>query len=297
LVENGVTRFTAFDNTSSNISTALGYTHEFTDRLSFKANAGTAFRAPNTAELGSNGVHEGTFRYEVGNPNLSPERSYQTDAAFEYNNDKVSASLGIYNNYIHNFIYAANTAGDNITITDDNGNPQLYPIYRYTQVNANLYGVEASLTLHPVRYIHLDNTFGYTHAQNTTLGRPLSFIPAGNMHNNIRFEPQIGKLKDSYISFGLDNYFAQNRIDAAFETPTSAYTLINASIGTTIAFGKQKVKVYVAGNNLGNKKYYDALSRLKPGRLDQTNPTLGVYNPGRNITFGINIPFVLAKMN
>ncbi|GAB3909823.1 TonB-dependent receptor [Mucilaginibacter boryungensis] len=297
LVENGTTRFTAFDNNASNVSTAIGYTHEFTDRLSFKANAGTAFRAPNTAELGSNGVHEGTFRYEVGNPNLSPERSYQTDAAFEYDNDKVSASLGIYNNYIHNFIYAANAAGDNITVTDNNGNPQLYPIYRYTQVNANLYGVEASLTLHPVRYIHLDNTFGYTHAQNTTLGRPLSFIPAGNMHNTIRFEPKIGKLKDSYISFGLDNYFAQNRFDAAFETPTSAYTLINASVGTTVAFGKQKVKIYVAGNNLSDKKYYDALSRLKPGRLDQTNPTLGVYNPGRNITFGINIPFVLAKMN
>jgi iron complex outermembrane receptor protein len=297
LVEGGVTRFTAFDNTSSNVSTALGYTHEFNDQLSFKANAGTAFRAPNTAELGSNGVHEGTFRYEIGNPNLSPERSYQADAALQYDTNVISASLGIYNNYIHNFIYAANTAGDNITITDDNGNPQLYPVYRYTQVDANLYGVETSLTLHPVSYIHLDNTFGYTHAQNTTLDRPLSFIPAGNMHNTIRFEPKIGKLKESYISFGLDNYFAQNRFDAAFETPTNAYTLINASVGTTVVVGKQKVRVYIAGNNLEDKKYYDALSRLKPGRLDQTDPTLGVYNPGRSITFGISIPFVLAKMN
>lgn len=293
--EDGSVRFAPFTNTSSNVSTALGFTHEFSQKLSFKANAGTAFRAPNTAELGSNGIHEGTFRYEVGNPNLAPERSYQTDAAFQYDDNVVSASLGVYNNYIHNFIYAANTAGDNITVTDDAGNANLYPIYRYGQVNANLYGVEASLTLHPVSYIHLDNTFGYTHAQNTTLDRPLSFIPAGVMHNTLRFEPKIAKLADSYVSFGLDNYFAQNRFDAAFETPTSAYTLINASIGATLAFGKQKVKVYIAGNNLANTKYYDALSRLKPGRLDQTDLTLGVYNPGRSITFGLSIPFVLTN--
>lgn len=297
LTENGTVRFAPFTNTSSNVSFASGYTHEFTDHLNFKANAGTAFRAPNTAELGSNGVHEGTFRYEVGNPGLSPERSYQTDATFQYDNNMISASLGIYNNYIHNFIYAANAKGDNMTVTDDNGNPQLYPVYRYTQVNANLYGVEASLTIHPVSYIHLDNTFGYTHAQNTTLNRPLSFIPAGVMHNTIRLEPKTGKLQESYVSFGLDNYFAQNRFDAAFETPTAAYTLINAGIGTTVIAGRQKIRIYAAFNNLTNKKYYDALSRLKPGRLDQTDPTLGVYNPGRNITFGINIPFVLKKAN
>jgi iron complex outermembrane receptor protein len=296
LVVGGVTRFKAFDNTSSNISTALGYTHEFNDKFSFKANAGTAFRAPNTAELGSNGVHEGTFRYEVGNPNLSPERSYQADVEMQYNTDVVSATLGVYNNYIHNFIYAANAKNDTFTILDNSGNPNLYPVYRYTQVDANLYGVEASLTLHPVSYIHLDNTFGYTHAQNTTLDRPLSFIPAGNMHNTVRFEPKIAKLKESFISIGLDNYFAQNRYDVAFETPTGAYTLLNASVGTTVVVGKQKVRVYVAGINLGDKKYYDALSRLKPGRLDQTNPTLGVYNPGRSITFGLSIPFVLANM-
>jgi len=297
LMDNGTAVFTPFDNSSSSFSVATGYTHQFNDQLNFKANAGTAFRAPNTAELGSNGVHEGTFRYEVGTPGLSPERSYQTDATLQFDNNIISASVGIYNNYIHNFIYAANTKGDNIAITDDSGNAQLYPVYRYGQVNANLYGAEASLTIHPVSYIHIDNTFGYTHAQNTTLNRPLAYIPAGVLHNTLRFEPKVGKLSESYISVGLDNFFAQNRYDAAFETPTAAYTLIDASVGTTINIGKQKVRVYAGVNNLTDKKYYDALSRLKPGRLDQNDPTLGVYNPGRNITFGINIPFVLSKAN
>jgi iron complex outermembrane receptor protein len=65
--------FTGFDNKFGNLSGAIGYTHTFNDVLNFKANAGTAFRAPNPAELGSNGVHEGTNRYEIGNGNLAPE--------------------------------------------------------------------------------------------------------------------------------------------------------------------------------------------------------------------------------
>ncbi|RYY24539.1 MAG: TonB-dependent receptor [Sphingobacteriaceae bacterium] len=195
LVEEGVTRFAPFTNRFSNISGAAGFTHEFNDHLNFKANAGSAFRAPNPAELGSNGVHEGTFRYEVGAPNLAPERSYQADATLEYDSNFISGSLGIYENYIHNFIYASNRVGDNITVIDDNGNPQLYPVYHYGQVNANLAGFEGSLTLHPVSFIHFENLFGYTYAQNTTLNRPLSFIPAGSLRNTLRFEPKIKKIK------------------------------------------------------------------------------------------------------
>jgi iron complex outermembrane receptor protein len=55
------------------------------------------------------------------------------------------------------------------------------------------------------------------------------------------------------------------------------------------------VTVYAAGKNLLNKAYYDHLSRFKPGRLSDEDPTLGIYNMGRNITFGVNIPFTLKK--
>lgn len=289
----GVQKFAGFENKFSNLSYAAGYTHAFSDNLNFKANAGSAFRAPNPAELGSNGVHEGSYRYEIGNPDLRPERSYQADATLEFNSGILNGSFGVYENYIRNYIYASSKAGDNITVTDDNGNSTVYAIYHYGQVNANLTGLEGSLTLHPAKFLHLENTFGYTHAQNTSFDKPLPFIPAGSVHNTLRFEPNIKGLKESFIYAGLDNYFAQNRVDATFETPTGAYTLINAGIGTTVKLGKQPLKLYVSGQNLADKKYYDALSRYKPGRFDQTDPTLGVYNMGRNITFGFYLPLNL----
>ena len=291
LFEEDEEKFPGFNNTFNSISGALGFTHLFNDNVNFKANAGSAFRAPNPAELGSNGVHEGTFRYEIGNGNLKPERSYQADATLEFGTGILTGSVGVYENYVHNFIYASNTNNETIEVPEEELGD--YPVYRYGQVNANLYGAEANLTLHPVSYIHFENTFGYTHAQNTTLSRPLPFIPAGNLRNTLRFEPTVKGLSSFYFYVGVDNYFKQSRIDAEFETPTDSYTLLNAGIGTTVKLGKQPLKIFVSGANLTNKRYYDALSRLKPGRLDQTNLSLGVYNPGRNITFGFYLPFNL----
>jgi len=283
LEDEGEQIFEAFHNQFSHVSGALGFTHQFSETLHFKANVGSAFRAPNPAELGSNGEHEGTFRYEIGNADLKPEKSYQVDAELAYGGRFINASVSVYNNYIHDFIYAAHHGE---FIAD-------LPVYNYGQVNAYLYGAEASFIVHPVSFIHFENTFGYTHAENTTLNRPLSFIPAATLRNELRYEPKILHLQEPFVSVGIANYFKQNRVDTEFETPTAGYTLLSASIGTTILAGKQPLKIYVSGNNLLNKKYYDALSRFKPGRLDQTDPSLGIYNPGRNITLGVYIPFVI----
>ena len=289
LFDDGAERFAPFENKFSNLSGALGFTHQFNAEWNFKANAGSAFRAPNPAELGSNGIHEGTFRYEIGNSNLSPERSYQIDAAIDYDGKLVSASASIYNNYIRNYIYASN----NGELKDVDGTN--FPVYRYGQVNANLYGAEATLTIHPVPSIHFENTFGYVHAQNQTLNKPLSFIPAASLRNELRYEPRLKGTHDTFISVGINSAFKQNRVDDVFETKSSGYTLLNAGIGATFNLGKQPIKLSVTGSNLLNQKYYDALSRFKPGRFDTENPNLGVYNVGRNITFGLYVPFSLAK--
>lgn len=283
-------QFAGFKNRFGNVSGALGYTHIFSEDLNFKANAGSAFRAPNPAELGSNGVHEGTFRYEIGNEDLKPERSYQADATLEFGHSIVTGSIGIYENYIHNFIYASTTKGDTKTVVGEDGDPQTYDVYRYGQVTANLYGVEGSLNFHLMNWIHLDNTFSYTHAQNNSFDRPLASIPAGVLHNTLRLEPKVTGLHAFYLSVGLDNYFKQNRFDDTFETGTDSYTLLNAGIGTTLRLGPQHLKVFATASNLTNKRYYDALSRLRPGRLSQEDPNFGVYNMGRNITFGVYLP-------
>jgi iron complex outermembrane receptor protein len=58
---------------------------DLADDLIVRLNLASGFRAPNLAELTSNGVHEGTNRYEIGK-DLKTEQNVQSDINLEYNN-------------------------------------------------------------------------------------------------------------------------------------------------------------------------------------------------------------------
>ncbi len=277
--EEGSPKFSDFKNDFSNVSGALGFTHEFTDKLNLKSNLGTAFRAPNIAELSSEGVHEGTFRYELGNVALKPEYSYYGDVSLEYNTGTLSAGLNFYYNSINNYIY--NRQDNNETIIAEG---DLLPFYRYVQDNATLYGTEATLTLHPVELIHFENSFSFTRAQNKATGNPLPFIPAATLRNELRIEPGAeNNSRHNYFSIELQNSFRQNRIDK-FETQNPAYTLVNIAAGTSFNLNKQTIRFNLSANNLFDKAYTEHLSRLK---------YVGILNQGRNISFGIYVPLSL----
>ena len=281
--EDGNSKFRDFDNKFSNLSGALGLTHDFNEQWNIKANLGSAFRAPNIAELSSEGVHEGTFRYELGNTELKPERSLYADLALEFHNERVDFHLNIYNNFVNNYIYTRQLAGETILVDTED-----VPLYRYVQDDANLYGFEAGLTLHPSSLIHFENSFSLTRGKNTAFKRNLPFIPAPVLRNELRIEPELnaGALKNSYVSVELENVFAQKRIDPEFEQETGAYTLVNASVGTTISMGALPLQVFASANNLFDKAYVNHLSRLKYE---------GILNAGRNFSFGIRLPFSFRK--
>lgn len=286
--QEGELKFNDFSNSFSNLSGAAGFTHEFNELLSFKTNLGSAFRSPNIAELSADGIHEGTFRYEIGNNNLKPEKSIYADASLEFNSNKLQGSLSLYNNYISNYIYSRQINNESI-LTDS----ESLPVFRFVQDDANLYGAEAALTFHPVEALHFENSFAFTHAENRETKTALPFIPAAVLRNEIRIEPEIkGMSRKTYFALALQNVFKQARIDE-FETPTNGYSLVNASFGTTFMMNKQPLRINISANNLFNKAYYDHLSRFKPGRLDETNPAEGYYNQGRNVSVGLYLPFVL----
>ena len=290
MLESGSEKFNDFNNNFSNISGAIGFTHEFNENFNFKTNLGSAFRAPNIAELSSDGIHEGTFRYEIGNNDLKPEKSYYGDVMLEYNTDKVRASLGAFSNNINNYIYYRQNNNETINIEDGT-----LPLYRFVQDNASLNGIEASLTLHPEELIHLENSFSITRGVNMATNKYLPFMPAAQWRSELRLEPEFkGAFKMSYFSIGIDKAFAQNRVDE-FELPTTSYTLANMAIGTTIMLNAQPVRINIAANNLFNIGYYDHLSRFKPGRLDYSKPASGYFNQGINFALGLYLPIIFKK--
>jgi iron complex outermembrane receptor protein len=163
-----------------------------------KFNFSRGFRAPNVAELGSNGKHEGSFRYEIGEATLRSEVSHQIDLAFFHNSDHFTLELTPYINFISNYIFVQKMVdADGNGIIPDPADPA--PAFKYVQGNATLYGGEVYVDLHPhpLDWLHLENSFSYVRAKQNnrpTAQTNLPLIPAPKYRSEIRAQfKKVGK--------------------------------------------------------------------------------------------------------
>ena len=102
LMDDGALRFHAFKRDFNGFTASVGAVWHATEHLDLRANAARGFRAPNISELASNGVHEGSLRYEVGNRDLKPEFSLQFDLGAELTTSWLDAQLSLFSNRIDN---------------------------------------------------------------------------------------------------------------------------------------------------------------------------------------------------
>jgi iron complex outermembrane receptor protein len=289
-------RFAGFSSNFGGISGSLGATYQLSENWINKLNLSRGFRAPNISELGSNGVHEGTIRYEIGDPNLKPESSLQLDYELGYNTEHVSAKVNLFANNISNYIFSRKLSsvigGD--SIADD------VPAYKFDSGNARLIGGEASIDIHPhpLDWLHFENSFSVVDAQlqhQSDSTKYLPFTPGAKWKSDIRADiDKVGQhLRNCFLSFGLEYYFKQEKIYSAFntETKTPAYTLLNANVGGDIVIKNKTVcSLYFSGSNLADIVYQSHLSRLKYSAVNNVTGRMGVYNMGRNISFKLVIP-------
>ena len=301
MLEDTDVKFAKFNKNYSGISGSLGLSYQLDKQSTIKLNLSRGFRAPNIAELSSNGIHEGTFRYEIGDINLKSEISHQIDAAYFLNSDHISFEFTPFVNFISNYIYTEKMqdANGNDVIIDPN---DPVPAFRFTQGNAQLFGGEIFLDFHPhpFDWLHVENSFSYVRA--TQNNRPenekfLPFIPAPKYRGEIKtnFEKVNNTFSDFYAKFSVDHYFKQNNIYSAFdtETATPAYTLLSVGIGADIkAFGKKDFfNVFISGENLTDVAYQNHLSRLKYAPENPATGRMGVFNMGRNFSVKLMMNF------
>ena len=314
LIEDGSERFSDFTRNFSDLTGSLGAVFHANKHINIRANVARGFRAPNLSELGSNGVHEGTLRYERGNKDLRAEHSWQTDLGLDYSGNYFSLEAALFLNRIGNYIFAE--ANEQITLSaDDDGLRH----FSYTQGDALLKGFEVGFDLHPIHQLHIASSCSYVDARQLnqpveTRWLPLTpaprwtgevkweFIHNGDHHNagshHLRESAHHHRLDhifdNAFVSIGFDHNFRQNHyyMTDDTETATPAYTLLNASIGTDILIkGKRKLcEVYIIGDNLLNTAYQNHLSRLKYTDLNHATGRRGIFNPGRNVTLKVIFP-------
>lgn len=262
--------FEALDKSYDSFNASLGYKTNLAKDLSLRLNMASGFRAPNLAELTSNGVHEGTNRYEIGNPNLKTEQNIQTDLNLEYKSSHIEFFANGFYNHINNYIYTSPTG----EIIDNNA------VFDYIQNGAKLFGGEIGLHFHPhpLDWLHYETSFETVTGQKQD-GDYLPLIPANNWNNTIRTEFNIKKwLEDGFATLNVSTTFNQNNV-SGFETKSNGYTLLNLGFGGKVKLGKTAFDINLNANNLLDKEYTAHLSRLK---------TDGILNMGRNIVLGLN---------
>ena len=66
-------------------------------------------RAPQVQELLSHGFHDATRSFELGDPNLHMETSYNLDLAYKFKSDWVRIELNLFNNWANSYIYQRRT--------------------------------------------------------------------------------------------------------------------------------------------------------------------------------------------
>ena len=274
----------------SGVTGSVGAVWNACDHLNVRLNMARGFRAPNMSELGSDGVHEGTLRYEIGNPDLKPEYSWQADLGLDFTSQYVSAQVALFANRIENYIFAQRI---------DQVMEEGFRTYEYTQGDARLVGFEAGVDFHPIHSIHFQNTFSFVDARQMHASedaRYLPMTPAPRWTSELKYELSHHghkTLNNAFVALGLECNLAQNhyyKVDDT-ETRTPGYTLLSLTAGTDLNIHKKKVaELYVAAENLLNKAYQNHLSRLKYCDVNHAVGRQGVYNMGRNIVFKVMVP-------
>ncbi len=294
-------RFLGLDKTYANPTASVGASYAITPKLTVKANVARGFRAPTTPELSANGEHAGTFRYEIGNPNLQSEVSLQTDLGFVYETSELSITASLFRNAINSYTYSEKILDrfgrDSIV---DPARPIL--TYRYVQGDAVLYGAEGQVMYNPAgaKWLHLSGTYSLVRSRNLSAqgdsARYLPFLPPPRVIAQIKLtRPELGLfLRNAYAQTEVEHNQAQNQALLAFgtETPTPAFTLWNIGAGADVVGrnGRTMFSVYLSVNNLLDRAYQSHQNRLKYFGTNPVTGRAGVFNMGRNASLKLVVP-------
>ena len=279
------TIFGARDENDYSVTTgSLGAVYGLTENLALAGNLGRGFRAPTLFELYADGVHGGVAAVQEGNADLDAERSLNTDIGLRWESPRLSASATVYRNEIDDFIFLESTG---------NSAPSGLPIFRHTQDDATLTGIELQVRGMVTDSLELAATFDAVDGENDATDEDLPLQPADELRLEGTWFPTVQTpVRDLYVRLGV-RYNASK--DAAPREPfvqfdslpfgtasTDSYTVADLGIG--FAFGgtaERPMRLDIKIRNLTDEDYRDFLDTYKGYALSS----------GRDIQLELRVPF------
>jgi iron complex outermembrane receptor protein len=234
----------------STISGSLGGTYEFAPGWRAGLSSARSARAPSADELFANGPHGGNASFELGDPNLTPEKSVGFEATVSHVGQGFHLTATAYGSHFSNFIYQTPTG----QVRDH------LPVYAFRQGPANYTGfeVEADTDLGTAAGLRwgLEGQADATRVRIRNFG-PAPLIPPLRLKGAISASrgPVAGRIE-------VEHDFAHTST-APLELPTAAFTLVNASLDWHPFADRPDLALSLAGNNLFDVEARRSTSLLK----------------------------------
>ncbi len=222
-----------------------------------------SFRPPTPNELYSEGPHIAAYSFEIGNPDLRPERGIGKEIFFRYKSTDATFELNTYHNNFQNFIYPRDTGRENIFF------PRLND-YQFEGVNAQIYGVEAQGEVHFLRYFVANASLSHTigrrdltedEREMEELTRKRDYLP---MIPPFQINAGLNYVYNGISIGGMVRHSTEQDQVALFEEPTGAYTIVNLNASYRFTSKRKLLNTFsLRVNNLLNTEYRNHLSRIK----------------------------------
>jgi len=262
-------------------SWAFGFSYNLSGNLNIKAHVGKSFRMPNASELSANGIHHGSFRYEVGDNSITSEYSYQFDMGLNYSSEIFQIEISPFANYFPNFIFLSPTGSYLHPNGREIAEADAGQVYQYQQSESFRAGGEIMITYKPMANLSIITSAEYIYASD--LNYPIPFTPPLNIYSEISYTvPKLFKVLNN-TTFSINANFAspQNRV-ARNELKTPGYHIYNFSFSTDVLISKTNVNFALQIQNILNTKYFNHLSFYRIIELPES---------GRNVQLMLKIPF------
>ena len=273
-----------------NIAVSSGLKHEFNSENQILLNYSLSKRAPNPAELFSDGLHHSAARIELGDLRIKQETANRIAGTYQYNNKSFTGIFELFYNHVSDYIYIV-PFGTEQTIRG------AFPVWNYLQTNAGLFGIDATLMYTINDRWSLKNISSFTHGNDLKNNEPLIDMPPFSTattltYNNKKWLGLETSLKSELV--GKQTRFPNNNFEqfiattnsttlVDISTPPNGYHLLHfsGSISGSNWIKGVNTKIGVAVNNIFNTSYRDYLNRQR----------YFADNLGRNIQLQIQLNY------
>lgn len=250
-----------FDGSAFSVSGAANW--EFAPNYKLSLVTSHQERLPLAQELYADGGHFATNTYELGNDQLSKEKSNNVELGFHYDDNTFDYHVHVYHNWFDDYIYAQTL-----------GHYKDFRLVQYAQDKAKFYGAEAEAG-YQISPIYKLSVFGdYVRGKIDNDNAPR--VPAGRLGTKLNAD------FDDHWSGSAEYYhvFQQDKI-AAYETDSQSYNMLNLGVAYSGNYSNvSDYRVFLNANNLLDDQVYQHASFLS------TIPQVG-----RNFSVGVNFSF------